>query len=537
MTVAQDYSQDVINLFSRELAGLIPAYHIKSRPDGSFLVIEFAHPNERIYQMANRINASLSDDHAFKDRISVAARKNKPNNVLEMLETGLLQRELTASLTVDKNTFGDNFLERYMPSVTNLEKQIVVSANHMVYGRRGSGKSSLLAYAMHHLRKQQQEYVWIAMQTYSGRFDKQAIASILSDIFTQAAQRSKNPIEMEAVASELSVLGEQDDDSIVDKRLSRMTPRLRKLLGNIPEYTGGLTIFLDDLHVLDNALQPQLLSVIYSLSRGNKIFIKASGIEQLTNLWDGRTRTGLESPHDVQILKLDHNLTAPDQSKEHIKNILDKHAQHCGLPDIHYIASEEFVNRLVLAAAAVPRDALSLFSQSISRSFLRKQKAVSVTSLNGATAEAVEEKLKDMQSDSSKSDQTGLTKRLEAVKHFCLDVQKSNAFLVKIENAKIEYQNIQKLVALRFVHVLHEGTTPRTAGERFVALMLDYGFYIGIRAAKSITLFPSEPRALAAKDLRKLKILTEKPDAKSPVKQPKKREKKASPPKSNAHPI
>jgi hypothetical protein len=109
------------------------------------------------------------------------------------------------------------------------------------------------------------------------------------------------------------------------------------------------------------------------------------------------------------------------------------------------------------------------------------------------------------------------------VKHFCLDVQKSNAFLVKIENAKIEYQNIQKLVALRFVHVLHEGTTPRSAGERFIALMLDYGFYIGIRAAKSITLFPSEPRALAAKDLRKLKILTEKADAKISPKQPARR--------------
>jgi hypothetical protein len=36
--------------------------------------------------------------------------------------------------------------------------------------------------------------------------------------------------------------------------------------------------------------------------------------------------------------------------------------------------------------------------------------------------------------------------------------------------------------------------------------MLDFGFYIGIRAAKSVVLVPDRPRQLLAKELRQLPI-------------------------------
>src|SRR5262249_51249809 len=133
-----------------------------------------------------------------------------------------------------------------------------------------------------------------------------------------------------------------------------------------------LTIFLDDIHVLDTELQPELLAFLYSLARGNYTYIKLSGIEQLTNLWDSTSKRGLESPHDVQTLILDHNLTNPDQSREHIVSILDRHAVFCGLPGIQYIADDNYLDRLVLSAAAVPRDAMSLFSKSITRSLTKK---------------------------------------------------------------------------------------------------------------------------------------------------------------------
>ena len=95
---------------------------------------------------------------------------------------------------------------------------------------------------------------------------------------------------------------------------------------------------------------------------------------------------------------------------------------------------------------------------------------------------------------------------LNEIKEFCVTTNRKNAFLVEIRNSDLRYKLIQKLVALRLVHLLSEGITPRKVGQRFIALMLDYGFYVGIRAARSVDFIPPEPRQLLAKELRSLPI-------------------------------
>jgi hypothetical protein len=496
--------------YASTLAGVTPSHYFKSRPDGDFLVLEFAAPTSRFYENLAEVERTLPEDNAFRGRVGISARQKKPANVLLIPEVTLLQAELAANLTVDRDTFGDEFLARYTASVTGLETRIVVNANSIVFGRRGSGKSSLLAYARHQLRLKSLPFCWVAMQTYAGRSDAQAIASTLSEVFSEAALYASAfdaTDSFEKISEELSALGEATSKTAVRTKLTRMVPRLRKLLGLVAQRGNPLTIFLDDVHVMDRSLQPELLGYLYSLSRGNNVYLKLSGIEQLTNLWDGEHSRGLEPPHDITLLHLDHNLTDPALSRSHIKSILDKHAKYCGLPSIDYLAGDEYFDRLVLAAAAVPRDAISLFLQSLARSIAKDQKLLSVTSLNAAASSAIEEKLKDVDKDVEKGEGTGVASSLERVKRFCLSEHKKNAFLVRIANGTVGYENIQRLVALRFVHVLHEGITPHKAGERYVALMLDFGFYIGIRAAKSIELFPDKPRPLAAKELRRLPIL------------------------------
>jgi len=497
--------------FGALLGGSAPSYFIKERPDGDFLMFEFASLNPRFFGLLSAAVQAVPVENKYKERVSISTRRKKPTTVLTTPEVDLLQAELSASLTVDRNTFGDDFLARYTPSVTGLETKIVVNANNIVFGRRGSGKSSLLAYAMHQLRLKALPYCWVAMQTYASREDQQAVASVLSEIFSEIsmyADPSASGGPFRDTAEELSRMGEEENSATVRSKLMRMVPRLRKLLSQVARPDRVLTIFLDDVHVVGSALQPDLLGFLYSLTRGNNVFLKLSGIEQLTNLWDGASGgRGLESPHDITLLKLDHNLTDPEQSKAHIQSIFDRHAKYCGLPNIGYLAEDDYFDRLVLAAAAVPRDAISLFLKSLARSVSKRQKQISVTSLNAAASAAIEEKLKDMVKDVEQADTAIVGRYLERVKKFCLTEQKKNSFLVKIANGTVGYSNIQKLVALRFIHVLHEGITPYKAGVRYVALMLDFGFYIGIRAAKSITLFPERPKPLAAKDVRRLPIL------------------------------
>lgn len=516
-------AESVVAMIGSELGNVRPDWSIKSRPDGEFLLLHFAFPNERIHAVVNSVVSKLAEDNPFRSRVAVVARSKKPQNVVTIPETKMLQKELSESLTVDRNTFGDDFTSRYTASVTDYETNIIGKANYVVYGRRGSGKSSLLAYAMHDSIARSHPISWVALQTYSGRRDLNAIAHVISELLGELSSYEQDGSDLKVESVKFADVA-NSNDQLTASRLDRMLPRARSALSKIASKGTPVSIFLDDIHVLHESLQPKLLSAIYALTRGNNSYIKLSGIEQFTNIWDSTRREGLEPPHDAQILKLDHNLTMPDRSKRHIISILDAHATYCGLPNIAYLAEDAVLSRLVLVAAAVPRDALSLFSQAITRSSIKGQKAVTITAINAAASEAVEEKLKDIGRDTASTDADEIREMLERLRVFCVRKKNTNAFLVKIDNRSDDYKMVQKLIALRFVHVLHEGITPHKVAERYVALMLDFGFYIGIRAAKNIKLFPDTPRLLAAKELRKLPVFTSA-DSKLPKKAKKARPK------------
>lgn len=498
------FANEVAQAFTQELGGIQPDWHIKERPDGPFLVFEFCSPSEFHFKVLNGIVLNLDDDNLFKDRCIVSSRKTAPKNRLLLPETQLLKKTITESLTVDRNSFEDDFFSRYTKSVTALEQLITTKANFIVFGRRGAGKSSLLAYAMHKAIEKNWPYSWVAMQTFARRADLQVIPAVLSAILYEI----RLPPEIQNNTFELI----EALDSIVDSsdaavlaKVDKIIPRIRRVVGAITNSAAPFTIFLDDLHVLDESIQPTVLAFIYKICRGNHSYIKISGISQLTKSWSSSTNTGLQPPHDAQIVSLDLNLTMPDKSKEHIVSILDAHAKFCGLSNIGYITGDDVISRLVLVAAGVPRDSLSLFSVGISKAIAKSQKLVSVTSINAAASEMAEEKLRDVELDTG-GDLIAVEEILAELKDFCISIKRKNSFLVEIKNSSKRYKLVQRLIALRLVHLLHEGITPHKAGKRFVALMLDYGFYVGIRAARSVDFIPSEPRQLSAKELRSLPI-------------------------------
>lgn len=496
--------EEILHVYSKHLGGIRPDWYLKDRPDGPYLIIQFASPTEQHYRIHNSLVSALPEDNPFKERSTVQARRTSPKNRLLLPETQMLKRVIGESLTIDRNSFNEDFFSRYTASVTALEQQITTNANYVIYGRRGAGKSSLLAYAMHSTIGNGSPYSWVAMQTFAKRSDHQVIAAVIAAILYDLTQTTSANSELDELVKAFESISESSGKGVLAK-CDRIIPRVRRVIGKIVTPQSPLTIFVDDIHVLDESVQPLVLASIYKLTRGNNAYIKISGIAQLTRLWDSTEQIGLQPLQDVQILNLDLNLTMPDKSKDHIVGILDAHAHYCGLPSIGYLAGDDVLSRLVLVAAGVPRDSLGLFSAAISKAIAKNQKLVSITSINAAASEMAEEKLKDVDSDSG-GDLGAIQSLLAEVKRFCITENRKNAFLVEIKNADPRYRLIEKLIALRLVHLLHEGITPHQAGKRFIALMLDYGFYVGIRAARSVELVPSEPRQLLAKDLRSLPI-------------------------------
>ena len=130
---------------------------------------------------------------------------------------------------------------------------------------------------------------------------------------------------------------------------------------------------------------------------------------------------------------------------------------------------------------------------------------MTVSNVNMAASENLSIKLKDMQADATAS-ADDLRDVLERIRSFCVTETKSNAFLVEITPSNETFSKVLQLVQLRLLHVISEGITPKEAGKKFMALMLDFGFYTGVRAAASVELFNKDTTSVTAKELRRLKI-------------------------------
>lgn len=495
----QDYLEEVVKSFKETTRFTEIQYELKVRSGGDYLIIYLSNPTERFFQLLEQSLEKLPDDNPYKERVTIKKRVSRSKDWLKLPETQLLRMVLAESLTVTEHSFPDDFFTRYIKSVSGDEEQIISQGNHIVYGRRGSGKSSLLAYLMHTLRKSNSPYAWVTVQTYSNRKDIATIAEVLIDILTQIKDSTSHSIEFNEILSKLEDITNKADNEGIEY-LNRLIPTIRRILARATSQN-HIFIFLDDLHVISDSLQPILLDKLYSICRGNQIFLKISGIEQFIKLRDSASRQGLETPGDIQVIRLDYNLTMPDKSKEHIQAILNSHAVYCGLNNIGSICNSGALNRLVWVAAGVPRDALYLFSQAVSESSLKGHKRVSVSSINIAASKMTEEKLRDVKIDAS-GQYEKVNILLEKIRSFCIQEQRKNVFLIEIMQQDPIFHQIEELIALRLLHILSSGFTPREVGRRYMALMLDYGFYVGIRTAKSIDLFAKEPKPVQARELR-----------------------------------
>ncbi|MEW6238776.1 MAG: hypothetical protein AB1656_25610 [Candidatus Omnitrophota bacterium] len=480
-------------------------YELRERPDGDILIIQLANPTNRFFSILENIISESFPNYSSPPKATLKKRPSK--DLLRGPEVKLFARTLSESLTIRRDSFGADFFSRYIHSVSGAENMITSAASHFVLGRRGSGKSTLLLYALHLREKENLPSAWVDMQAYSQRNDTNVIVDIIATILEQASKFAAQEAIANDLLSRFRLLAQSSAESS-EKEIKNLLPNTKRLMNIILNSSNDFVIFLDDFHVIDINLQPKLLHFLYSFSKGARVYIKLSAIETFTKFWDAATRTGMESPHDAQQIKLDYNLTIADKACDHICKILDAHAAYCGLPSARSLcSSNDVLNRLVWVAAGVPRDALNIFSQAISKATVRNQSRITVTNINTAASDLINDKLRYIELDSSGA-LSKTNQILSQIRDFCIKRKKKNAFLVEIKNTDPVYKGILQLIDLRLLHIVHEGFVKEEAGKRHMALILDYGFYIGMRAAKNIDLFNNQTGAPRYKDLRKLPVFS-----------------------------
>lgn len=471
---------------------------VKERETGAILVIKVANPTDRFFKILEQIRSEYRADDS--DRPLVTLMREPGSNLLQGAEGRLFLKTLSESLNINRYSFQEDFLSHYTKSVFGAEEQIVASANHVIYGRRGTGKSMLMLYALHTRESEGQLSAWIDMQVYQRRRDEAVMADVLRDLLDQTSK-----ILMEKDMHQ-EIIAKLHEPAISEDTIRRHLPSVRRLLASLAARGTELFVFLDDFHAVSEELQAKLLNVLYGVSRGNRVFLKLSAIETLTRTFDATTNVGLQIPHDAQVIRLDYNLTMPDKASQHIETILGAHAVYSGLPSIKKLCtSAEVIPRLTWVAAGVPRDAINLFAQAITKATLEGRKHVSVSNVNVAASETINTKLRDLETDAS-ANARELQELLDRIIEFCITRQRRNAFLVEIKGDDFIFNSVRKLIDLRLLHVINEGITIREAGRKYLGLILDYGFYTGFRAARSVDLFNRQTERVAYKDLRKLPV-------------------------------
>jgi len=493
MTALEPRIQTLVNILIQEFeekTGLkgVPTEIKPAWMSPPTLIFRIVNPTDRYYKILSDIKEIHESDLA--EHLQVALLKRKPGEQDSNAERNMFLRTLSESLIVNRYTFQSDFFLRYIQTASGAEERIVSDANHIVFGRRGSGKSTLLLYALHSLEQQERMSAWVDLQSYSKRKDDGVIADVLCEILEQFGKRLRG--------THRDLVKSLREPGISLDFIRRLLPSVKSCI--IPRLNECF-IFLDDLHVVEQAIQPKLLDVLYSITRGSRIFIKISSIETLTVTYDSGSKEGMQQHHDIQRLPLDYNLTKPDLAYKHITSILDSIAGYCGLfSALKLCTNENVLKRLVWTSAGVPRDALSVFSQAMGES---QGSRISVSSINAAVFRLKTTKMVDLEYDTNESS-VQLANLIEQITKFCFQ-HGNNSFLVKKNHL---LPNIMRLVDLRLLHVIHEDLTPEKAGEQFIALTLDYGFYVSERKSSRINEFNPNLDTIKTKALRELPKFT-----------------------------
>ena len=247
---------------------------------------------------------------------------------------------------------------------------------------------------------------------------------------------------------------------------------------------GNAYVFLDDFHLVEHGLQPELLHSLLAALKGANAWLKVIGISSLLNVYDPNTRKGLQTPGDAQYISLDLTLENPEAAEMHLRSILQGFLTAIGYSLNSSVMSDLAFQRLAWANAGVPRDFLQMFARSLEHAGRNRHSAVTLSDINVAIGEFGQQKLQELEFD-ARNEAGMIRKMLDLIEGLCLDKGKINAFLIRSGNSK-ERLLIQILSDLRLVHLIHQSITPKKAGERFEAFILDYSLFTGFRRRPNV---------------------------------------------------
>jgi hypothetical protein len=382
---------------------------------------------------------------------------------------------------------------KYMEDPRASLAAIGASRHHLVYGRRGVGKTALLLEAKRIAERDGHVTAWINAHTLR-RLDVTnaflAIAEVTLNSLIQHAGSSQGESYTRLKETNVRVAQLRTDGTVLDA-LGEMVAELnRSLRAVLREGLVRLYLYIDDFYLFPEVTQPHLLDCVAGMLRDCDGWIKVASIERLTRPFEPSSRFGLEVPHDASKIDLDVTLEDPGSTQRFLESVLSNYTTTAGLAKPSSIAQNAALGRLVLASGGVPRDYLNLFASSIVAARSRpKAREIGREDVADAAGRAARSKKRDLEQDVSSDSAGNLLAALDTLStevrgagytYFRVDVsQKSHQF----------YEVLGQLVDLRFAHLIQSTLSDQhKPGVKYETYILDLSEYADVRLKRGLAI-------------------------------------------------
>lgn len=415
--------------------------------------------------------------------------------------------------------------------------RLKIKQNHIVFGRRGSGKSLLLkslldfnevecisvnledfkdisfpnsiiqvqrAIIKKLIPKVASQYPWYSFDSFKKTFPlkRRLIKQIASldnhlahpDLYDQevkeksskkgTAKSKKTIMGMEGEGTyEASKETELSKQLSIDKLdiLKNELSNIKELFSDVAEHIGkDIFLILDDFYFIRKDEQPYFIDFFHRVSKNIPLYLKVATIQHRSKLYiQEQSYVGVELHHDVQPIYLDYSLQNFDRLVSFKRDLLAHINQKVGVEiDYNELITDNAFRFLCLASGGVPRDFFSLLVSL--EPIFGGERSVSKPNVIDKAIENVRNKMDSLKKDASDEDVL-LESYLQIIRSEIIDKRRWNAFL--LSNSEVQKypqinQAIKELVDLRFIHLVNPNISASNSdGTRYSAYMLDIGLF------------------------------------------------------------
>ncbi len=451
--------------------------------------------------LANLIDSELASQ-GFKGFVTIRALESDTPGRTGPLKKGVLDqraRKLTSLIAAHARTSEAQPSLAYVRESVQAISTVTSLRHHLIFGRRGAGKTTLMLEARRLAAKKDNVCLWINIQTYRRESADRTFAWIGQRLCERILAKYQGKLAVPEIVVSAAKLAE-DLESFTSslpsssENAEHFIPRLHAVIRRFIDGTGvPLFLFLDDFHYLSRNDQPKILDMLHAIVRDANAWLKVAGIRHLSRWFNVQPPVGLQIGHDADQIDLDVTLENPSNAKIFLEKILERYAAHVGIPALSGIFSPLALDRLVLASGGVPRDYLVLSASAIGEARSRGgSRLVGVQDVNKAAGQAARAKIEELEDDAASDTNvtSALNTGLQALREFCIEQKNCTYFRVDFgdkEALPMQYGIIQDLMDLRLTHLVERSLSDEhEAGRRSEVYMLDLSQYSGQRLKRKL---------------------------------------------------